>query len=75
MVEVRSWNAEDEPEGAWIMIEKRGGDYFVTGRQNRAAVDPDASFDTPEAAIRAATTWADLLAIPVLYVRDNSSSS
>jgi hypothetical protein len=75
MVEVRNLKSEeDEPIGnAWVMVEKRSGLYFITGRQNGKAVDASVApsgFDSPEAAIHAATAWADLLSAPILYVRD-----
>jgi hypothetical protein len=75
MVEVRNLqNQADEPTGdAWVLVEKRGALYFVTGRQNGQAVDASiapSGLESPEAAIRAATAWADLLSAPILYVRD-----
>jgi hypothetical protein len=74
MVEVRNLKTEeDEPTGdAWVLVEKRGGLYFITGRQNGQAVDASVApsgLDSPEAAIHAATAWADLLSAPILYVR------
>ena len=75
MVEVRRLTHDEEPNGqSWVLIEKRGDLYFITGRQNGASMDASVSptgFDTPEAAIRAATSWADLLSAPFLYVRDH----
>ena len=75
MVEVRNLGRDDEePTGdSWVLIEKRGGLYFITGRQNAEALEASVApsgVDTPEAAIHAATAWADLLAIPLLYIRD-----
>jgi hypothetical protein len=75
MVEVRALAVEaDEPSGeAWVLIEKRNGQYFVRGRQNGNALDASVApsgVDSPEAAIQAATAWADLLGIALLYVRD-----
>jgi hypothetical protein len=75
MVEVRNLKTDaDAPVGeAWVLVEKRGGLYFITGRRNGQAVDASVApsgFDSPEAAIHAATAWADLLSAPILYVRD-----
>jgi len=75
VVEVRSLKADDEaPKGdAWVLVEKRGDLYFITGRKNGNAVDASvepAGFGDPATAIRAATTWADLLVAPILYVKD-----
>jgi hypothetical protein len=76
MVEVRNLKGNDSgPEGTgWVMLEKRGGFYFLTGRASGKSVDADVApsgFDSPDAAIHAATHWADLLAVPVVYVRDS----
>jgi hypothetical protein len=75
MVLVRTLPSDEEgPTGDdWVLVEKRGGLYFITARQSGKAVDASvetAGFDSPEAAIRAATTWADLLTAPVIYVRE-----
>jgi hypothetical protein len=74
VVELRSLKPdEDGPSGdAWVLIEKHDGVYSITARQNGASVDASVAppaFDTPEAAMHAATTWADLLSVPVIYVR------
>jgi hypothetical protein len=76
VVELRSLGRdEDSPDGkSWVLVEKRDGRYYVSGRQNGGSVDASVSpagVDTPSAAIRAAADWADLLSIPYLYVRDD----
>jgi hypothetical protein len=66
--------ARRPPKGAaWILIEKDGGRFALSGRACRGRID--ASFtsrglDTPEAAIKASVAWADLLDIPLIYVRE-----
>lgn len=74
MVEMRNLSQGDEPEGeSWILVEKRDSLFIITGRQNGASVDAalaPAPVDAPDAAIRAATAWADLLAVPFIYIRD-----
>jgi hypothetical protein len=77
VVELRSLKREDSaPSGdAWVLIEKHDRLYSITARQNGASVDASVSppaFDTPEAAMQAATTWADLLSVPVIYLRDDA---
>jgi hypothetical protein len=76
MVEVRTLTVDVEgpPGEGWVLLEKRGDQYFISWRQNGKALETfvvPGGVDTPEAAIRAATGWADLLEIPLLYVRDN----
>jgi hypothetical protein len=55
------------------LIEMRDGQYFITGRQNddvmAASVAPT-GLSSPKAAINSATSSADLLGIPLIYVRD-----
>jgi hypothetical protein len=74
MVEVRSLEIGAEPEGReWVLVEKRGKLYFITGRKDAKTVDATiapAGLDDPEAAMHAAAAWADLLHVGVLYVRD-----
>ena len=73
-VEVRNLFGETAPQGAsWILIEKDGSRFAISGKACRGTID--ASFasrglDTPEAAIKASVAWADLLDIPLIYVRD-----
>jgi len=74
MVELRSLGREvDAPPGdAWVLVEPHAGLYYITGRQNGDSVDASVTpepFSTPEAAMRAAMEWADLLSVPYLYVR------
>jgi hypothetical protein len=75
MVEVRHLDKDErEPEGgSWVCIEKKGDQYFMIGRANGVLVDPHVSpdgFPTAEAAIRAAMAWAEYMAAPVIYVRN-----
>jgi hypothetical protein len=73
-VEVRRLTGEMAPNGAaWVLIEKEGEGFAICGRAHRSAID--ASFvshglNTPEVAIRASVAWADLLDIPLLFVRE-----
>ncbi len=74
MVELRSLGREVDvpPGGAWVLVEPHAGLYYITGRQNGASVDASVSpepFSTAEAAMRAATEWADLLSVPYIYIR------
>ena len=76
MIELRSLRHDVEtPEGeAWVLIERRDGVYFITGRKNGCSVDADVTpsgFDTPQAAMRAAEGWADLLSVTLIYMRDD----
>jgi hypothetical protein len=76
MVEVRDLKSgEDEPKGGtWVCIERRGDQYFLAGRADGKIVDPHMSpdgFPTAEAAIHAAMAWAEYLAAPVIYVKDD----
>jgi hypothetical protein len=78
MVEIRSLSRdESEPRGdAWVMIEKKEERYFMTSRATGNAVDANVSpsgFESPKVAIRAATSWADLLVAQVIYVREGVS--
>jgi hypothetical protein len=78
MVEIRSLSRdENEPKGdAWVMIEKKDDRYFMTARAIGNAVDANVSpsgFESSRLAIRAATSWADLLVAQVIYVRDGVS--
>jgi len=65
---------ETSPKGsACVLIEKEDDRFTVSGKACRGTID--ASFasrglDTPEAAIKASVVWADLLDIPLIYVRD-----
>jgi hypothetical protein len=74
VIEVRTLGYDDdEPAGeSWVLVERRSSHYFITGRQDGKAINTSVQptgFDSPEAAIRAAATWADLLSSPILYVR------
>jgi hypothetical protein len=76
VVEVRNLGSNQAgPDGAaWVLIEKVGDKYSVTGRASQKAIDASFApreFDTAEEAIKASVVWADLLGIPVLYVRDS----
>jgi hypothetical protein len=75
MVALRSLGRFDRsPSGdSWILIEECGGRYFITGKQRATAADisiAPAPAHTPAAAIRGAISWADLLAVQVIYVRE-----
>jgi hypothetical protein len=75
MVEVRNLQQDGTmPKGdAWVLIEKAGAEYLISARAKGKTVDAALAprgFDSAEAAILAATGWADLLQIPILYVRD-----
>jgi hypothetical protein len=76
VVEVHNLRREaPKPKGdRWILIEKRDHRYFITGQSNGRPIDASAAsagFNTPDEAIRAAETWADLLEVPILYVRED----
>jgi hypothetical protein len=64
-----------EPKGdAWVLVKKEGDQYLVEGKVNGKSMDASVAprgFNTPAVAIRAATAWADLLTIPVIYVRED----
>jgi hypothetical protein len=74
MVEVRTLEPDQkEPTGnAWVLIEGRGGLYFITGRNDGqsiyASIRP-LGFSSLQVASHAAAAWADLLTTPTLYVR------
>jgi hypothetical protein len=75
MMEVRNLRPDEtQPSGpAWVLIEKIGDKYAVRGQANHKAVDASfapSDFDTAEVAIKASVAWADLLGIPLLYVKD-----
>jgi hypothetical protein len=76
MVEVRNLNDNEvaPTASAWVLIQKRGDHFSVRGVAKGEAID--ASFephglDSAEKAIKASVVWADLLEIPVIYVRDH----
>ena len=80
MVEVRNLqDSEKEPQGAsWVLIEKTGDHFAVCGRAQGQAIDASFAprgFDTAEQAIKASVTWADLLGIPVIYVKEPGEAS
>ena len=75
MVEVRNLQGDKvEPRGvSWVLIEKFGENFTVCGKAQGKAIDASFAprgFDTAEQAIKASVTWADLLGIPIIYVRD-----
>ena len=75
MVEVRNLKEEDAAPhtAAWILIQKTGGAFTVSGAAKGKTIDASFSprgFDTAEKAIKASVAWADLLEIPVIYVRE-----
>jgi hypothetical protein len=75
VVEVRNLHDNDgEPkETSWVLIEKMGENFSVTGKAQGKTIDASFAprgFDTAEQAIKASVTWADLLGIPVIYVRE-----
>jgi hypothetical protein len=73
MVEVRNLaNGENEPRGSvWVLVEKRAGSYFISAKANGSPINVSrAAIENPVAAIHAATKWADLLAAPVLYIKE-----
>jgi hypothetical protein len=79
VVEVRNLqDNEIEPRGAsWVLIEKMGGNFAVSGKAQGKAIDASFAprgFDTAEQAIKASVTWADLLGIPIIYVREPGAS-
>jgi hypothetical protein len=74
MVWVRTL-ARDEKhprEDDWVLVEKRGSSYFITARQEGKPIEKTSAFESPEIAIRAATSLADSLASPYLYVRSSN---
>jgi hypothetical protein len=80
VVEVRNLqDSESEPQGtSWVLIEKMGDNFAVCGRAQGKAIDASFAprgFDTAEQAIKASVTWADLLGIPVIYVKEPDEAS
>jgi hypothetical protein len=63
-----------EPRGvSRVLIEKLGENCTVCGKAQGKAIDASFAprgFDTAEQAIKASVTWADLLGIPIVYLRD-----
>ena len=77
MVEVRNLrNKENAPKSpAWVLIQKRGGGFSVSGVAKGKTIDAAFSprgFDSAEKAIKASVAWADLLEIPVIYVKEEA---
>jgi hypothetical protein len=77
MVEVLKLKADESaPDAAaWILIQREGADYAVSGIARGKAIDASFAprgFDSAETAIKASVAWADLLEIPVIYVRDEA---
>ncbi len=77
MVEVRNLkDKETAPKSpAWVLIQKRGGGFSVCGVAKGKAIDAafaPRGFDSAEKAIKASVAWADLLEIPVIYVKEDA---
>lgn len=75
MVEVLKLKADESaPNGAaWVLIQRQGELFAVNGVAKGNAIDASfapQAFDSAEEAIKASVAWADLLEIPVIYVRD-----
>ena len=75
MVEVRNLkDHEAAPQTAsWVLIEKTDGNFSVVGMAKGKTIDASFAprgFESAESAIKASVAWADLLEIPVIYVRD-----
>jgi hypothetical protein len=75
MVEVLRLKADESAPNAaaWILIQRTGDHFSVTGAAKGKAIDASFAprgFDSAEKAIKASVVWADLLEIPVIYVRD-----
>jgi hypothetical protein len=74
IVEIRGLAGDMSPKGAaWILIEKAGDRYAITGRAQRESIDAffaPRGAESAEIAIRASVAWADLLGIPLIYVRE-----
>jgi hypothetical protein len=63
------------PGGSWVLIERKGGSYFLAGRANGKPVDPHIApegFGNPRAAIFATIIWAEYLDAPIVFVKDES---
>lgn len=78
MVEILRLDEVDVfPESdAWILIEKRETLYFVRGQAGGMTVEASLAatgIDSADVAIRAALAWADLLTVPIIYVREGLS--
>jgi hypothetical protein len=55
------------------LIEKAGDRYAITGRAQRESIDAflaPRAVESAEVAIKASVAWADLLGIPLIYVRE-----
>jgi len=75
MVEVRNLKDDEIAPAApaWVLIQKDGDHFAVRGVAKGKTVDASFAprgFDSAERAIKASVAWADLLEIPVIYVRD-----
>ena len=75
MVEVRDIGKNEQPpEGAdWVLIEQTPSGGFMangsaSGKMDATFFRPP-HFDTVDAAIAAARSWADANDVPVIYVR------
>jgi hypothetical protein len=77
MVEVLKLKADESSPtvAAWILIQKEGPHFAVSGVAKGKAIDASFAprgFDSAENAIKASVAWADLLEIPVIYVREEA---
>ena len=74
IVEIRGLAGDMSPKGAaWVLIEKAGDRYAITGRAQRESIDAffaPRAVESAEIAIKASVAWADLLGIPLIYVRE-----
>jgi hypothetical protein len=76
MVEIRNLRDGEPNESAWVLVQKKAGLYFISAKAKGSPIDDSpAAFKTPDAAIHTATKWADLLAAPVLYIKEARASS
>jgi hypothetical protein len=76
MVEVLTLKADESAPNAaaWILIQGKDDHFSVSGVAKGKAIDASfapSGFDSAEKAIKASVAWADLLEIPVIYVRDS----
>ena len=77
MVEVLKLKADESaPDAAaWVLIQRQGELFAVSGVAKGKTIDASFAprgFDSAEEAIRASVAWADLLEIPVIYVREEA---
>jgi len=77
MVEVLKLKADESSPNvaAWILIQREGPHFAVSGVAKGKTIDASFAprgFDSAENAIKASVAWADLLEIPVIYVREDA---